>query len=300
MATTPDRLLLVTGGSGHLARRVIELLLEAKAGPLATTTRNPAKLADMAAKGVRVRRASFDGRIEALAEAFEGAERLLLISTDALDRVGRRAEQHLRALDAAKRAGVKHVLYTSVAHPEPPTPLLLAADHWATEQAIAKSGLGWTLLRNNLYAEFLLQIIPQAVARGQLVAAAAEAGAAFVTREDCARAAAAALASNETANRTFEITGPAVVTFREVAKVASELTGRVVTYTPVEPAVLRSGLVGTGIPEPIADLLVSFHVAIAQGKLGPATPAVQQLTGRAPTSVADFLTQQRSLLVAKA
>jgi NAD(P)H dehydrogenase (quinone) len=300
MPAKPDRLLLVTGGSGHLSRRVIDLLLEAKAGPLATTTRNPAKLADLAAKGVRVRRASFDDRIDTLADAFEGAERMLLVSTDALDRVGRRAEQHARAIDAAKRAGVKHVLYTSIVHPEPPTPVLLSADHWASEQALVKSGLGWTMLRNDLYAEFLLQIIPQAVARGQLVAAAGEGAAAFVSREDCARVAAVALASDDSTNRAIDVTGPAVVTFREVAKQVSDLTGHAVSYAPVEPAVLKAGLVGTGIPEPIADLLVSFHVGIAQGKLGPATSAVQQLTGRAPMSVADFLKLHRDQLIAKA
>jgi NAD(P)H dehydrogenase (quinone) len=298
MPSNPDRLLLVTGGSGHLARRVIELLLEAKAGPIATTTRHPAKLADMAAKGVRVRRAGFEDSLETLADAFEGAERMLLVSTDSLDR-GRRAEQHLRAVAAAKRAGVKHVLYTSIVHPEPPTPIGLSADHWATEQALAKSGMGWTFLRNSLYTEFLLQVIPQAVARGQLVAAAAEGGAAFVTREDCARVAAVTLGSNDSTNRTLDVTGPAVVTFREVARMASELTGHAVSYSPVEPASLKAAMIGSGIPEAVAELLVSFHVGIAQGKLAPATTTVQQLTGRAPTSVADFLAQRRDQLVAK-
>jgi NAD(P)H dehydrogenase (quinone) len=300
MPATPDRLLLVTGGSGQLGRRVIDLLLDAKVGPLATTTRNPAKLANLAAQGVRVRRTSFDDRIETIADALEGAERMLLVSTDAVDRVGRRAEQHSRAIEAAKRAGVKHVLYTSIVHPEPPTPVLVSVDHWATEQALMKSGLGWTMLRNDLYAEFLLQIIPQAIARGQLVAATGEGAAAFVTREDCARVAAAALASNDSTNRAIDITGPTAVTFREVAKLVSDLTGHAVSYAPIEAAALKASLVGTGVPEPIAELLVSFHVGIAQGRLGPATSAVQELTGRPAMSVADFLKLHQNQLTARA
>ena len=177
---------------------------------------------------------------------------------------------------------------------------MVAADHWATERALAASGLGWTALRHNLYTEYLAQVLPEAIASGRLVAAAGEGGAAFVTREDCARAAAAALSSTDTGDRVLEIAGPAIVTVRDVARLASELAGRPVSYVPVEPAALKAGLVAAGLRGHVADVLVSMHVAMAQGKFRAATSAVADLTGRMPMSVAAFLSSKSDLLPAAA
>ena len=163
--------LLVTGASGHLGRQVVELLLDTHAGHIIATTRNPEKLADLAARGVEVRGADFDDP-ESLPAAFAGAERLLLISTDAADGTDRRARQHIHAVKAAEQAGVAHVLYTSLINPGPESPILIAPDHAATEQALAESALDWTVLRNNMYTDYLLQSLPQAVASGKLTAAA--------------------------------------------------------------------------------------------------------------------------------
>src|SRR5215217_4903439 len=205
------RTLLVTGASGHLGQRVIELLLEANAGHVIAATRTPEKLAHLAARDVEVRKADF-GDPSSLAVAFAGVDRLLLISTDALDGTDRRQVQHRNAINAAAQAGVKHVVYTSLTNPEPSSPIAIAPDHYATEQALAASSLDWTVLRNNLYADLFLQSLPHAVATGQLVAASGTGGAGFVTREDCARAAAAALAASSSGRTTLDITGPASVT----------------------------------------------------------------------------------------
>ena len=117
-----------------------------------------------------------------------------------------------------------------------------------------------------------------------------------MTREDCAQDAAAALASADTSNRTFNITGPDLVTYAELAKIASELTGRPVTFVPVEPAERVAQLIAAGTPEPIAKLLVSSQTAIAQGKMGTPTNAVKELTGREPMSVREFLSAHRAAL----
>lgn len=292
-----NRTLLVSGASGHLGRRVVEILAEAGGDRLVATTRNPDRLADLARRGVVVRRADFDDA-ESLAAAFAGADRLLLVSTDAVGSPGRRIEQHRAAIDAAKAAGVGHVVYTSFADPDPR--FLVAADHWATERALATSGLGWTVLRNNLYSEFLLALLREATAGGRIVGAAGEGGAAFVTREDCARAAAAALASSDMSRRTLEIAGPSIVTFPDVARLATELLGRPVSYAPVEPAALRTRIVAAGQPGRVADLMVSIHAAMAQGKFRAATSAVEDLTGRAPTSVPAFLSSGSNALLAPA
>ncbi|PYT34885.1 MAG: NAD(P)-dependent oxidoreductase [Acidobacteria bacterium] len=292
-----NRTLLVTGASGRLGRRVVELLADSRADRLVATTRNPDRLADLAKRGVIVRRADFDDP-KSLQAAFAGADRLLLVSTDAIDAPGRRIEQHRAAIDAARAVGAGHVIYTSFAEPDPR--FMVAADHWATERALAASGLGWTALRHNLYTEYLAQVLPEAIASGRLVAAAGEGGAAFVTREDCARAAAAALSSTDTGDRVLEIAGPAIVTVRDVARLASELAGRPVSYVPVEPAALKAGLVAAGLRGHVADVLVSMHVAMAQGKFRAATSAVADLTGRVPMSVAAFLSSKSDLLPAAA
>lgn len=286
-----NRPLLVTGASGHLGRRVVELLLERGEKNIIATTRNPAKLSDLAAKGVTVRAADFDDQAS-LVTAFTGAERVLLISTDALDRPGRRLEQHLNAVAAAAKAGVTHVVYTSLFHPDPDSAVTIAPDHWGTEQALAKSALSWTVLRNSLYTDYLIPSLARAVATGEHVTATGTGGTAYVTREDCARAAAAALASTDTSNKTYDVTGPTVVTQAELAKLASEQTGKPVKNIAVPADGLRAGLTGAGLPAGLVDLLVSFDVAIANGEYASTSTAVKELTGSNPTAPKDFLTRE--------
>ncbi len=292
---TPSTL-IVTGAGGHLGRRVIELLLEKPSGArIVATTRSPEKLADLAARGVEVRAADFD-RPEMLAAAFAGGDRLLLISTDVVGQADRRLNQHRNAVAAAQAAGVKHVVYTSLVRPEPGTPITLAPDHHGTEQALAASTLDWTVLRNNVYTESLLGALPRAVASGQLVAAAADGRAAYVTREDCARVAAAALASTNTGRSTLDITGPAAVSQAEIAAIAGELTGKPVAYVPVPAEGLAAGLAQAGLPGFVVDLVVSFDVAIAQGYLDGVSTSVADLTGAPAQSVREFLMENRAAL----
>ncbi|MEW5848979.1 MAG: SDR family oxidoreductase [Myxococcota bacterium] len=292
------RTLLVSGASGHLGRRAVELLLEAKAGTIVATTRTPEKLKDLAARGVVVKQADFENTA-AMVAALQGVDRMLLISTDALDRPGRRLEQHRAGIDAAVKAGVRHVVYTSLVNPGADSPITIAPDHRGTEEALASTTLSYTVLRNNLYADYLLNSLPRAVATGALVAAAGAGAISYVTREDCARAAAAALASDRTDRATLDITGPAGVSHEQLAKLATELTGRKVAYQPIPAEALRAGLAQAGLPPMIADMLVSFDVAAAQGKLSVVSNAVQELTGRAPSSVAEYLQGQRAALTAQ-
>ena len=291
-----EQTLLVTGGAGHLGRRVLELLLAANAGKLVTTTRSPEKLADLAARGVEVRKADFDDPTT-LAAAFAGVDRLLLISTDALTYPGQRIAQHKAAIDAAVAAGVKHLLYTSFVRTEPGNPAIVAADHYATEQALAASPLDWTILRNNLYSEVLLMSLPQVVAMGQLISAGNGGKPAYVTREDCARAAAAALAAQTTGRSTLNITGPEALSDAEIAQLASEVSGRPVQFVSVSVADKRNGLIGAGLPPMVADIMLSFEAATAQGFVGDVSTAVADLTGIAPQSVREFLTANRAALV---
>jgi NAD(P)H dehydrogenase (quinone) len=223
----------------------------------------------------------------------------LLISTDALDRPGKRIAQHLAALRALEKAGVKHVVYTSFANPHPATKVLISGDHRDTEAALAKSSLDFTILRNNAYTDMLLMSLPQAVATGQWFTARGNGAAGFVTREDCARVAAAALAQDTGGRRTLDVTGPAALTSDQVAAIASKVTGRTVTHVALPAEALKEGMVKHGLPAPVAALLVSFDQANQEGDFAVATDAVFALTGKGPQSVEEFLTANRGALLPK-
>lgn len=293
MSTSP---LLVTGASGQLGRRVVELLLERAAGPIIATTRTPDSLAGFAARGVEVRHADFDSDTATLAAAFAGARRALLISTDAVERPGHRLAQHRRAIAAFDRAGVQHVVYTSLTSPID-TPALIAPDHAGTEAALAATRLDLTILRNCLYTDYLLHALPVAVASGAIIDAKAGGAVAYVTREDCARAAAAALASGSHGRTTLDVTGPEAITSAQLAAILGELAGKPVTHTSIPAPALIDGMLGHGLPRPVAELLASFDAAAARGDYSRASTAVEQLTGTRPTSVAAYLRSQRAVLV---
>src|SRR5271170_4367258 len=175
MSMTSERTLFVTGASGHLGRRVVELLLETGAANIVAGTRKPEKLADLAARGVVVRPADFE-EPKGLRTAFVGVDRVLIISTDAIDRPGRRLAQHQAAVAAAAGAGVKHAVYTSMPNPET-SPVVFAPDHLGTEQALKASGMSWTILRDCWYTDYLVPGLAAAVASGKLVSATGQGGA---------------------------------------------------------------------------------------------------------------------------
>lgn len=287
--------LLVTGASGKLGRRVVELLLDRGEKNVIATTRKPASLDDLAKRGVTVRAADFDDE-RSLVAAFRGAERLLLISTDALDTPGKRLAQHRTAIRAAEAAGVTHVVYTSLTNPYPGSPISIAEDHRLTEAALESSTLGFTALRNDLYADIFLQTLPAAIAQGRLVDARGDGKTAFVTREDCARIAASALASDFSGRRTLEVTGPQSISSADVASLLGRLTGKTIEHLSLPNEAYVAALVEHGLPHPFASLLASFDAAISKGDLAPVSSAVQDLTGKAPTSLETFLTENRAAL----
>jgi NAD(P)H dehydrogenase (quinone) len=200
-----DRL-LVTGASGHFGQRVLHHLLNTLGVPasrIIATTRRTATLSEWAAKGVTVRASDFDAPAS-LEAAFLGASRVLLISTDP---IGKRLAQHQAAIDAAVKAGVDHVIYTSMPTPEKSL-VSFAPEHAGTEAALAKSALpGWTVLRNNWYFETLFMSMPSTLASGKWFTATNGGRAAMMARDDLARAAAAALAGADRGKNTFTLTG---------------------------------------------------------------------------------------------
>lgn len=295
-----SKTLLVTGASGQLGRSVINHLLDTFKVPAAriiATTRTPANLADLAARGVTVRAADFDDPAS-LAEAFQGADRVLIISTNELAIQGKRREQQLAAVAAAKQAGVAHLLYTSMPNTEPGSPVLFAPDHYDTEQAIKASGIPHTIFRNGWYDENLFMAMPQILASGHWYTSAGDGRISYGARDDLAAAIAAGLASGADDSKTYTLTGPKAYTVDEVAALVTEVTGKPIQVIQLSDEALTEGMKSAGLPEPIARLLVSFDAATRVGGLGMVTDSVEKLSGRKSVSLKQFLETNKAALAA--
>jgi NAD(P)H dehydrogenase (quinone) len=279
----------VTGASGQLGRKVADLLLgRLDPSQVMLLTRTPDALAAYAERGAVVRYADFD-EPATLVEAFAGADRALLVS--ALD-FERRAGQHGSAIEAASAAGVRHVIYTSITAPEG-NPAAASPSHYATELAARDSGMGWTFLRNNLYADFQVPVVKQAIASGQLVTSAGEGRVAYVARDDCAAAAAAVLTQDGHERKAYDITGPEAIGPEDVAALAAELGGRPVEVVHVDDDALVAGMIENGVPERGARIGLSFVVAAREGFLDGVSSAVEEITGTAPRSLRDVVIAAR-------
>lgn len=284
----------VTGASGNLGRHVVQNLKAAGARRVVAISRNPDKLKDLAGPGVEFRAGSFD-EPAGLAAAFAGIERLLIISTDSLHT---RAEQQVAAADAAVKAGVRHIAYTGIVSPYPDTShdALVPNSHFWTEAKIATSGVEFSLLRNNLYTDYLIPSAQHAIASGTLYHATGTGRRAFITREDCAAAATAALLSAE-GKRVYDIGGPEALSADDLAALLAKISGKPVKAVNVPVEGLIGGLVGAGVPKEMAGVLARFDTDAAKGYLGIVAGHFDELTGRKPRSVADFLTAHKSAIV---
>ncbi|MFJ2264027.1 NAD(P)H-binding protein [Streptomyces sp. NPDC087844] len=276
----------ITGASGPLGRATAELVLQAvDPRDVVLTSRRPEALADFAARGARTRHADFDDA-QTVRTALAGVDRLLLISTDA---IGSRLDQQQAAVSAAAEAGVSHIAYTSVPAPVPANPALVVADHAGTEQALRESGLRWTMLRNNLYAHLQVSVVERAIASGRLVTNSGSGAAAYVTREDCAAAAAAVLTRDGFENRVLDITGPEAVSALDLLRLARGIGGRDVELVDADDHAFALGLKEAGLPEPFSELVTSFGASTRGGFLAHVSGAVAELTGRDPKRFEDVV-----------
>jgi len=267
---------------------VVELLLERGNGArIIATTRKPDGLSELAARGVEVRRADFDDEAS-LTTAFRGVERALVISTDALDEPGKRVRQHARAIKALAAAGVQHLAYTSIVNPTDST-ILISKDHADTEAELAKSGVAYTVLRNNIYSDYQFMGLQRAFGSGKLVDARGAGKVGFVTRDDCARIAAAVIAEPPAGNQVLDVTGPEALSSRDLAALASEIAGRAIEHQPIPLSALIEGMVQHGLPRPLAEVYASFDAGTAAGVLDVTSDSVARFSGQKPQSMADFL-----------
>lgn len=287
--------IVISGASGQLGRLAAQQLMgQLPPQEVILVSRSPDSLSEFAAIGADVRFGDFD-HPASLAEAFAGADRLLLISTTD---IGRRLEQHRAALGAAERAGIQHVVYTSSTKPVPGHPVGLAVDeNRGTEEMLQGGNVPFTVLRNAAYAELQVPLGAVAVRYGKLVSNAGEGRVAPISRSDCAAAAAAVVTSPGHEGKTCEITGPEALTQADIARLLTDVTGRAVKLVPMGDRRLSWGLARLGTPKPVARAIVDLGIATREGYFDVVDPAFEQITGRRPRTVRDVLLAHREELV---
>lgn len=273
-------MIVITGATGKLGQHVIASLLKSvPASSIIAAVRNPAKAQDLAAKGVQVRQADYnDGA--SLDAAFKGATKILLISSS---EVGQRAQQHQNVVDAAKRAGVSLLAYTSVLRADT-SPLGLAAEHVITEAAIRASGLPYSFLRNGWYLENHTEHLAPVLEHGVVLGAAQDGRFSSAARLDYAAAAAAVLVADQP-QAIYELAGDHGFTLAEYAAEVARQSGKAIVYKDMPQADFKAALVSVGVPEGFADLLADSDAGAAKGGLEDNGRQLSALIGRPTTSL---------------
>jgi NAD(P)H dehydrogenase (quinone) len=275
-------MIVITGATGQLGQLVIaDLLKKIPATQIVAAVRDVAKAADLAALGVQLRHADYDVPAT-LDAAFHGARKVLLISSNAM---GQRVAQHRNAIDAAVRAGVKLLAYTSVLHADT-SKLGLAAEHRETEAVVRASGLPYTLLRNGWYMENYTAGLGGALEHGVLLGGAGEGRIAAAARADYAAAAVAALLSEAPPQPIHELAGDSAFTLAELAAELALQSGKAVAYNNLDEAAYREALLGFGLPAGLAALIADSDAAAAQGALFDDSRSLSKLIGRPTTTLA--------------
>jgi NAD(P)H dehydrogenase (quinone) len=276
--------IVVTGATGQLGRLAVESLLArgVPASEIIAAGRSAERLEPLTQLGVRTARIDFTNP-ESLAAAFDGADSVLLVSAS---EPGQRVAQHANAIDAAKSAGVGHLVYTSAPHADA-TELVLAPEHKATEELIVESGVPFTILRNNWYTENYAGTFTQARDTGVIIGNTGDGRVASATRADYADAAAAVLTTDGHLGSTYELGGDYAWDFAELAAAFSEVLGREVVYTPVSPEEHFEALLAAGLDEATAGFVVALDSNIAAGTLAEVTGDLSRLIGRPTTPLID-------------
>lgn len=273
-------MIAVTGANGQLGRQVLKALAGLSPGThVIAAVRSPHKAADLQSETVSVRQADYDAT-DTLKTAFEGVNTLLLISSS---EVGQRARQHAATIAAAKAAGVKTLVYTSLLKADI-SPLRLAEEHRDTEALLRQSGLQTIILRNSWYLENYDDSLKSAVANGVLAGAAGEGVINAATRADYAEAAAnILLAPDDHIGRVYELAGQPGLTLPALAQAASALAGVKVQYADMTPEAYQHVLMEHGLSEAFAAILADSDAGIANGGLNSDSEDLAQLLGHAPT-----------------
>ncbi|TMW61462.1 hypothetical protein Poli38472_012653 [Pythium oligandrum] len=287
--------LLVTGASGHLGKLTINHLLNTlQVSPerIVAGTRDPTKLQELADKGIQVRKLDFND-IESVTAAAAGVDRALVISTD--DVLGREAGQKA-TVEALVQAGVKHIVYTSLQALEKSL-FTLKDSHAVTEEVIKSSKVSYSILRNGLYFENNIGSLIGASKSGKWYSAAKDGKVSLLSRDDLARAAAYALASDSTESKIYELTGSEALTIEEIVAQISETVEKPIEVVHVPVEGLAQGIAAaTGLPLEIASVFASADASTAAGFADDITDDLEKLTGVKPQTHREWLAANKAFL----
>ncbi len=272
----------ITGATGHLGRLVVGKLKEkVSAETIVALVRTPAKAADM---GVEVR--AFDyTQADSLAVSLQGIDKLLLISGS---EIGQRFPQHKTVIEAAKKAGVSYVVYTSILHADS-SPLFLAIEHLATENALKASGITYCILRNGWYTENYTSSAKATINAGVLIGSAGTGKIASAARIDFAEAAVASLTSAGHENKIYELAGDNAYTLAELADEISTQCGEAIQYNNLTEAQYAEILKGFGLPVAVANMLADSDTGASKDALFDDSHTLSSLIGRPTTPLAKVL-----------
>ncbi|MDG3581075.1 SDR family oxidoreductase [Galbibacter pacificus] len=286
-------MILVTGATGHLGSAVISHLQKnISVDSFIALARSEEKAQSLKAKGIQVRIADFDD-IASIEKAFEGIEKLLLIST--IDH--NRAEQQKAVVDEAKKAGIKHIAYTGVSLKDvnKSATKKLMESHFQTEGHIKKSGLSYTFLRNSLYTDVIPMHVGEHVFETGIFLPAGNGKLPYALRREMGEAAANVLLQDGHENKTYEIAGSELYSYTDVAKALSEISGKEVNYTNANLKEFTQKLKQNGVNEFMVSIIAGFSTDIKNHQYEIVTKDLEKLIGRKPKALAEALREVYNL-----
>ena len=289
-------MIVVTGATGHYGKQVVEgLLSKLPASQIGVSVRDPEKARSLTARGVQVTRGDFADSAS-MATAFDGAEQVLLVSANVVG--GEAIRLHGNAIQAAKHAGVKRILYTSHQAASASSKVSFARDHAATEALLQASGVPFVSLRNGFYTESSLYQLG-GMRETRKLALPADGPVSWTARNDLAEAAVASLTdTNLFDGITPPLTAAETHTFAQVARIASEILGHEIVREVISDENYKQGALQRGFPETMVGMLLSMFAAIRDGEFEFVDPALGKVLGRKPSDLrevlARFLSRQAS------
>jgi NAD(P)H dehydrogenase (quinone) len=280
-------MIIVTGATGTLGRAIVERLLDRlPAEQLGVSVRDPEGARALQERGVRVRRGDFADP-ESLADAFEGATQVLLVSVNEIGEVA--VARHAAAIDAARAAGAQRILYTSHMGARSDSPFAPAPDHAATEALLRESGVPFTSLRNGFYATTPVMLVGQALRTGTLTAPE-DGPVSWTAPADLAHAAAVVLSeAGSFDGPTPPLAAGEALDLTAVAAIASEVHGREITRVTVSEDEYRDAVVASGTPVHYAEMFLGMFRASRRGDFATDDGTLQRLIGRRPATIRDVL-----------
>ncbi|MDB4942718.1 MAG: NAD(P)-dependent oxidoreductase [Labilithrix sp.] len=283
-------MIIVTGATGQLGRRIVEsLVTRVPAAQVGVSVRDPAGAAALAALGVRVRHGDFADRAS-LDSAFEKATQVLIVSSNARAHGGDTLAQHRAAIDAARAAGARRIVYTSHMAASATSRFSPMLDHAATEEMLRASGVPWTSLRNGFYAASGLSLLGDAWKTG-VVEGPADGKVSWTAHRDLADAAATILADEgRYEGPTPPLTGGEALDLADLAALASS-AGRPMRRTVVTDDAFRAAMTARGVPAPVIGIALGLYLASREGEFGTVDPTLGQILGRAPLTMRDVIAE---------